>query len=597
MFSSRLLTCSAAALLLIAHIAAANGITPNPLLAIDQNRTTVIDRVVTQWGEPLAQSSAALSPDQLRTMLSGLRSDHLLAASLAGTLDGVRDVMANAISSTSPVKPGLMNTKALGDTHDDLVYTPIVPCRILDTRNGLVPPYTAPMVGGSAFPVTAKLFDFSLQGGSASDCGLPASFSAVVVTLTVLNPNFDAFLAASNNSDFATLTQSVVMDFSANHGLANTAIVPVDATLKFYLGLPDQVTTNVIADVFGYFKPAVNVTSGAFEVAVGGSLALQIQPDVTSPILIAGSNANTVTTGASGAAIGGGGAPGASVNGSVCGASCANRVTDAFGTIGGGAGNQAGDAAGLATDRQFATVGGGLRNTASGIASTVAGGLQNDASGIQSTVGGGGSNTASGFYGTVAGGFSNTASGSYSFAAGNRAKTQTSGGSPIVHNGSFAFGDSSNFDFNTAASNEFAARATGGVRFVLGIDGIGVPTWTCAASNGNSWACSSDRNLKENFQPVDGVGVLERLSGLPLYFWNAKGTDPNVRHMGPTAQDFMAAFSLGNSDKMIGMQDAEGVALAAIQGLHQLLVEQNAKVAEQAAEISGLKRELSAMRH
>jgi hypothetical protein len=402
--------------------------------------------------------------------------------------------------------------------------------------------------------------------------------------------------------------------------------VPVDATLKFYLGLPNQVTTNVIADVLGYFKPAVNVITGAFEVAVSGSLALQIQPDLTSPILIAGSNANTVTTGASGAVIAGGGAPGTSVNGSVCGTSCANRVTDAFGTIGGGAGNQAGDAAGLSTDRQFATVGGGLGNIASGIASTVAGGLRNEASGSQSSIGGGVSNTAvagatvaggfgnaasggfstvsggegnvaSGFGATVAGGFNNTASGDSSFAAGNRTRTETSGGFPTVHNGSFAFGDSSNFDFHTLASNEFAVRATGGVRFVLGIDGTGAPTWTCAASNGNSWACSSDRNLKENLQPVDGVGVLERLSKLPLYFWNAKGADPIVKHMGPTAQDFMAAFSLGNSDKMIGMQDAEGVALAAVQGLHQLLLEQNAKVAEQAAEISGLKRELSAMRH
>jgi hypothetical protein len=64
------------------------------------------------------------------------------------------------------------------------------------------------------------------------------------------------------------------------------------------------------------------------------------------------------------------------------------------------------------------------------------------------------------------------------------------------------------------------------------------------------------------------------VAGLPLYLWNAKGMDPNIKHLGPTAQDFMAAFALGNSDKMIGMQDADGVALAAIQGLNQRLEEQ-----------------------
>jgi len=67
------------------------------------------------------------------------------------------------------------------------------------------------------------------------------------VVLTVLNPNLDTFLAAGASSDFATLTQAVVMDFSANKGLANTVILRVDGSIKFYLGLPAQVRTHVIA--------------------------------------------------------------------------------------------------------------------------------------------------------------------------------------------------------------------------------------------------------------------------------------------------------------------------------------------------------------
>ena len=60
-------------------------------------------------------------------------------------------------------------------------------------------------------------------------------------------------MAASNSSDFATLTQAVVMNFPANTGQANTAIIPVDGTEKFYVGLPASVTTNVIGDALGYF--------------------------------------------------------------------------------------------------------------------------------------------------------------------------------------------------------------------------------------------------------------------------------------------------------------------------------------------------------
>jgi uncharacterized coiled-coil protein SlyX len=57
-------------------------------------------------------------------------------------------------------------------------------------------------------------------------------------------------------------------------------------------------------------------------------------------------------------------------------------------------------------------------------------------------------------------------------------------------------------------------------------------------------------------------------------------------HFGPTAQDFYAAFELGDSDLAIGLQDADGVALAAIQGLNAKL---EATVAEQAREIAELR--------
>ena len=130
------------------------------------------------------------------------------------------------------------------------------------------------------------------------------------------------------------------------------------------------------------------------------------------------------------------------------------------------------------------------------------------------------------------------------------------------------FADSNEFDFHSTAANEFAARVTGGVRFVTAIDGTGAPTWTCGVSGGagGSWGCSSDRNLKTDLIPLDGVATLERLAALPVYQWVAKDDPRRTPHAGPTAQDFMAAFGLGDNDKMIGFADAQGVAFAAIQG-------------------------------
>jgi hypothetical protein len=50
-------------------------------------------------------------------------------------------------------------------------------------------------------------------------------------------------------------------------------------------------------------------------------------------------------------------------------------------------------------------------------------------------------------------------------------------------------------------------------------------------------------------------------------------------HIGPNAQEFAAAFGVGESDKYINMVDAFGVALTAIQGLHQIAQEQETRLA------------------
>ena len=101
---------------------------------------------------------------------------------------------------------------------------------------------------------------------------------------------------------------------------------------------------------------------------------------------------------------------------------------------------------------------------------------------------------------------------------------------------------------------------------------------------------SSDRNVKENFAPLDTKAILEKVAGLPLTEWNYKTDNKDVQHIGPMAQDFHAVFDLnGTDDKHISVVDEGGVALAAIQGLNQ-------KLEETRAENAALKHELADIR-
>jgi len=84
-----------------------------------------------------------------------------------------------------------------------------------------------------------------------------------------------------------------------------------------------------------------------------------------------------------------------------------------------------------------------------------------------------------------------------------------------------------------------------------------------------TWTNSSDRNLKTSFAPVDGADLLVRLSAVPMSKWRYKSEQDSIRHIGPTAQDFYAAFGLGSDDKHITTVDEGGVALAAVQALYR----------------------------
>lgn len=81
----------------------------------------------------------------------------------------------------------------------------------------------------------------------------------------------------------------------------------------------------------------------------------------------------------------------------------------------------------------------------------------------------------------------------------------------------------------------------------------------------------SDRNAKADFRPIDVQDVLARVAALDITTWRYKKDTADVRHLGPMAQDFKAAFGLGDTDRMIFPLDATGVSLAAIQALHQRL--------------------------
>jgi hypothetical protein len=151
----------------------------------------------------------------------------------------------------------------------------------------------------------------------------------------------------------------------------------------------------------------------------------------------------------------------------------------------------------------------------------------------------------------------------------------------------------------TSRAYQFLARASGG--FTLYTDAGSTVGAQLAAGSG-TWASLSDRNVKTNIAPLDDSTVLAKVAALPISRWSYK-TEHGVRHVGPMARDFYAAFKVGEDDKHITSIDEDGVALAAIKALHAENarlrtheVQLAASSASQSVQIAEMKRELATLR-
>ncbi len=250
------------------------------------------------------------------------------------------------------------------------------------------------------------------------------------------------------------------------------------------------------------------------------------------------------------------------------------------------------------------TLASGERSVAFGY-NTVASGMNSFAAGEFNTASGPnsaalGRNTTASGVDAMAIGVNTLASGPYSLAAGANAIARATssmafGNAEVAANahGSFAFGDvTTSARILADIPGQFKVRASGGVRFATNAaETAGVQM----LSGASQWLQLSDANSKHLFRELSGEDVLEKIARMPITEWSYKSQDASIRHIGPTAQDFHAAFGLGESTEHIGTLDAGGVALAAVKALESRSREMRARDEDLTAQADRLGRENAAL--
>ena len=462
------------------------------------------------------------------------------------------------------------------------------------------------VVGGyrntaSGFFSTAMGYGSTASGNASTAMGFNSTASGLQSTAMGLNSAASGDHSTAMGASTATNSFSTALGSSTANGDHSTAMGNSTASGQYSTAMGNGSSANGIGSTaLGSFSSAANTNS----TALGNSIAA----------------GNYSTAAGQSAAVG-------DFSTAMGGATAKGQYSTAMGNS--TANGQASSAMGFSTaSGDYSTAMGA--STATNSFSTAMG--NSTAEGVSSTAMG--QSTANGYYSTAMG--ASSASGAWSFAAGALAKAN--------HQGAFVWADNQFTDFASTAPNQFLIRASGGVGIGLNnpagalhvasssgapqfqitqnntaeytrlrMNVSGNPSWEMDVSPGatpsltfwnsslrmtidysgnvsaTSFNPSSDRNLKENFSPVSPREVLDKVAALPITHWNFKD-DAGTKHVGPMAQDFYAAFGVGPDDKHIATVDADGVALAAIQGLNQKLTEKDVEIQELKQGLAELKQ-------
>ncbi len=203
---------------------------------------------VGEWASDMVPVFARASIDTLKRAANApnfeLMNDAFLVDDRGNT---VHTNLLNAVNTGAAKVP----TKLLGEVNNDLVFVPITPCRIIDTR----------LAGGQIAANTVRSFDitavsdYAFQGGDASNCsgaGSAGSFAAAAINFTVVTPAAAGYITAFPFLGAQPLASTV--NYTAGSIVGNYTVVKLDQgasanELSVYSFAP----THLVADLVGYF--------------------------------------------------------------------------------------------------------------------------------------------------------------------------------------------------------------------------------------------------------------------------------------------------------------------------------------------------------
>ncbi len=247
--------------------------------------TGAVAGLVGRWRDSVSDGG-----EELESALMRAPAERIWEASQARDFDAFRSALAGR-----GVTPNVF-----GATDGDLVFTPVAPCRIFDTRTAVDGILVATVVRN--FKVNG---DMTTQGGSATGCGIPVDPLAVVVNLAAVTPTGAGNIRAWRYLD--PVPNAAAMNYNPTNtspALSNMITIPTCYICGLDVSLRSDVSNvHAVGDIVGYFLnpvglPATRITTFSFVSVAGDTTlgSLTFTPSHSGSALATGSAWCNITT-------------------------------------------------------------------------------------------------------------------------------------------------------------------------------------------------------------------------------------------------------------------------------------------------------------
>jgi len=239
-----------------------------------QERYDLAHKIVSEWGpyvkgiygEDVGPWAKRLTPTLQQADTAKLR-----AAARADTFEGMMNGLTGGKAPSAKALPGGIAPKALGDVAADLVFTPLPQCNLLDTRLA-----DGAFTAGVFKHFKASGSSFASQGGSNTNCGIPANVRALQLGVTAVNPTAKGYFKLWAYGETQPAASS--MSFGPSQNTRNDIVLRVSQGLAYDFTAASNVGGgHLLVTVVGYYAPpeatALETTSAtnAAEIPASGN--------------------------------------------------------------------------------------------------------------------------------------------------------------------------------------------------------------------------------------------------------------------------------------------------------------------------------------